>query len=113
MCASPAIVHTVHKEGRERRLQLDGATLRQMRKRRGFNQETLSRKLHMSRSNISRIESDKLEIRGKDLLRWVQETNSQDMLIALVYKVDMAVVTDIISSLSQLAGTIFFLGGLL
>ncbi|MEN2466717.1 helix-turn-helix transcriptional regulator [Ornithinibacillus sp. JPR2-1] len=87
-------------------MQLDGQTLRQMRKRRGMSQDALSRRLHMSRSNISKLESGKLEIRGKDLLRWVQETNAQDMLIAIACQVDLSAVTDMVSQLSLLAGTI-------
>ncbi|MEN2467995.1 helix-turn-helix transcriptional regulator [Ornithinibacillus sp. JPR2-1] len=87
-------------------MQLDGQTLRQMRKRRGMSQDALSRRLHMSRSNISKLESGKLEIRGKDLLRWVQETNSLDMLIAITAQVDLSAVADVISQLSLLAGTI-------
>lgn len=85
--------------------------LRKMRKRAGLSQEALAPRLHMSRSNISKLERGELEIRGKDLLKWVQETSSQDMLIALAYNVDLSMVSDMLGQLTQLVGTISFLIG--
>ncbi|MEN2465940.1 helix-turn-helix transcriptional regulator [Ornithinibacillus sp. JPR2-1] len=80
--------------------------LRQMRRRAKLSQEALSEKLNMSRSNISKLESGKLEIRGKDFLRWVQETNSQDMLIAMACNIDIASAAQILVDFLPAAGTI-------
>ena|SRR5690606_26051879 len=83
-----------------------GIVLRKMRKRGGFSQEKMSEKMFMSRSNISKLEAGKLEIRGKDLIRWAQETNSQDMLIAIVCNIDIASAAQMIVDVLPTAGTI-------
>ncbi|MEN2765651.1 helix-turn-helix domain-containing protein [Ornithinibacillus xuwenensis] len=82
------------------------AVLKKMRRRSGLSQEALAPRLHMSRSNISKLERGKLDIRGNDLLRWAQETSSQDILISIACNIDLATATDMISQLTQLAGTI-------
>ncbi|CDQ41474.1 hypothetical protein M948_20745 [Virgibacillus sp. CM-4] len=89
-----------------------GTTLRRMRRNAGYSQEFFSEKMHMSRSNISKLESNKLDIRGRDLIRWAQETNSQDILIALVCNVDVASAGQMIADTLQSVGTIL-LGGLI
>ncbi|GAA0415366.1 hypothetical protein GCM10008934_02890 [Virgibacillus salarius] len=89
-----------------------GTTLRRMRRNAGFSQEKFAERMHMSRSNISKLEGNKLEIRGKDLIRWVQETSSQDILIALLCNIDIASATQIVTESLKLVGTIL-LGGLI
>ncbi|WP_255247372.1 helix-turn-helix domain-containing protein [Paucisalibacillus globulus] len=83
-----------------------GAVLKRMRRRSGLSQEALAEKIHMSRSNISKLESGKLDVRGKDLIRWAQETSSQDILVALVCNVDIATATDMFMQVTRIAGTI-------
>ncbi|SET76682.1 Helix-turn-helix domain-containing protein [Oceanobacillus limi] len=95
------------------KIELNGQTLRKMRKRRGMSQDILADRLHMSRGNISKLEHDKLEIRGKDLMRWVQETNSLDMLVAMGAQIDLASATQMIVDFVPTAGFIFILGGLI
>lgn len=89
-----------------------GARFRKMRKRAGLSQEDLSGVMHMSRSNVSRLESNKLKISFDDAIKWAQATNSQDMLIALVCNIDIASATQIVTESLKLVGTIL-LGGLI
>lgn len=89
-----------------------GARFRKMRKRAGLSQEDLSEAMHMSRSNVSRLESNKLKISFDDAIKWAQATNSQDMLIALVCNIDIASAAQMIADTFQTAGTIL-LGGLI
>lgn len=89
-----------------------GPILRMMRKRAGLSQEELAEMIHISRSNISRLESDIYELKASDLFRWANATNAQDVLIALTLSIDMGVaqqILDMISTMS-LVGTI--LGGI-
>ncbi len=90
-----------------------GAVLKRMRKQAGMSQECIAERLHISRSNVSRLEGNKLELKAADLIKWAKETNSQDVLVALVLNVDVAGVTHMLSSLLQTAGTIIKLGGIL
>ncbi|MGX9931991.1 helix-turn-helix transcriptional regulator [Virgibacillus salarius] len=89
-----------------------GARFRKMRKRAGLSQEDLSGVMHMSRSNVSRLESNKLKISFDDAIKWAQATNSQDMLIALVCNIDIASATQIVTESLKLVGAIL-LGGLI
>ncbi|MFB4471736.1 helix-turn-helix domain-containing protein [Oceanobacillus caeni] len=93
-------------------MELDGKMLKKMRLRKGWSQDELGDRLHMSYSNISRIENDKLSIRGKDLINWVRQTDSQDLLIALVMNIDVVSAAEMVLHLTGVA-TILFLGGIL
>lgn len=88
-----------------------GATLRKMRKGRGFSQEKLSEKLHISRSNISKLERNQLELKATDLVNWCKVTNHPEMLMAFVYGTDAAV--SVQGAMQLITGTITFLGGIL
>lgn len=86
-----------------------GAVLRKMRKGAGLSQEELAEKLHISRSNVSRLESNKLTLTFEDAVRWAQSTNAQDMLIALILNVDVSTVSHFLSQITQVAT--IYLGG--
>ena len=88
-----------------------GGVLRRMRKGAGLSQETMSEKLHMSRSNVSKLESDKLELKAADLINWCKITNNPDVLMALYAGAE---VVNNLQPLTQLiTGTITFLGGII
>lgn len=87
-----------------------GAVLRKMRKEAGLSQEEMAEKLHVSRSNISRLETDKLELKAVDLLRWCKITNNPDVLMALYAAVDIATNLEPLTQL--ITGTITLLGGI-
>ncbi|WP_106494932.1 helix-turn-helix domain-containing protein [Lentibacillus sp. Marseille-P4043] len=90
-----------------------GPVLRRMRRVADISQEEMAEKLHISRSNISRLENDKLDLKAADLIKWCNITNNPDVMMAFIYGTD--VVTSLISTgASQLiTGAILFLGGLL
>ena len=89
-----------------------GKILREMRKRAGMSQEDVALELHMSISNVSRLETDIYDIRAADLVRWANITNSQEMLVAIICGVDsLPMMQQIMESISNVVGTIM-LGGL-
>ena len=88
-----------------------GAVLRKMRKEAGYSQELLAEKLHMSRSNVSRLERDEIGLKANDLVRWCRVTNNPDIMIGFIYGVD--VLNSIQPTMQLITGTIIFLGGLL
>lgn len=74
-----------------------------------MSQEEISHELYMSISNISRLESGKYEVKLADAWKWANVTGSQDLFIAVLFSVDVAIVQQIID-----AGTaIGFIGGIL
>lgn len=80
-----------------------GADLRKMRKRAGMSQEELAHELHMSISNISRLETDKYELKVADLLRWAYATNAVDMMLAMLLSVDLTLAQQMIEMISKVA----------
>lgn len=84
-----------------------GATLRKMRKGADMSQEDMAEKLHISRSNISRLETNSLELKAVDLINWANITGTQDMLIAMILSVDTTLVQSVLDSIMTL-GTILF-----
>jgi len=77
-----------------------------MRKDAGMSQEDIAHELHMSISNISRLESDKYQLKAVDLIRWADATNATDSLIALIIGVDVAVVQQILETLPNIMTSI-------
>lgn len=88
-----------------------GAVLRKMRKSAGMSQEDIALDLHMSISNVSRLETGKYELKAVDLLSWASVTGAQDVLAALVLSVDIAVVQQILEASTTLIG--FISGGII
>lgn len=94
---------------------LFGSKLRNMRKGAGMSQEDIALELHMSISNVSRLETDKYELKAADLLRWGSATNNQEVIAAMILGIDVGVLQqamDLISTTSKLVGMIL-LGGIL
>jgi len=89
-----------------------GSQLRKMRKRAGMSQEDIALDLHMSISNVSRLESNKYQLKAVDLVRWAEATNAMDMLVALLVGVDVSIVQQILESLPKIATIILWIGGL-
>lgn len=87
-----------------------GSDLRTMRKRAGMSQEDVALELHMSISNISRLETNKYELKAADLTRWAHATNSMDLLVALLSGIDIVIVQQILEASTTFIGT-FLLGG--
>ena len=88
-----------------------GPILRQMRKKAGMSQEDIALELHMSISNISRLETGKYELKAVDLLKWANITNSQELLAAMVLGIDVGVLQQALEIVSTLA--VGFIGGII
>ena len=86
-----------------------GPLLREMRKNAGMSQEEVAHELYMSISNISRIESGKYHVKLSDAVRWANVTGAQDVFVATLLGVDIAVVQQIVDA-GSILGTI--LGGI-
>ena len=86
-----------------------GPLLREMRKNAGMSQEEVAHELYMSISNVSRLESGKYEIKLADALRWANVTGAQDVFVASLLGVDVAIVQQVIDA-GMTIGTI--LGGI-
>lgn len=72
--------------------------LKDMRKSAGMSQEDIALELHMSISNISRLETGKYEAKIADAWRWANTTGSLDVFIATLCSVDITIVQQIIES---------------
>ena len=90
-----------------------GSTLRKMRKEAKFSQEELAEHLYISRSNISRLETDNLELKAADLVGWANATQNQDLVAAMILGIDVGLLQQALELISTttLVGTIF-LGGI-
>lgn len=88
-----------------------GAVLRKMRKGAGLSQESMANALHMSISNISRLETDIYELKAADLIKWCKVTNNPDVLMALY--AGAGVVNQLQPITQLITGTITFLGGII
>ena len=69
-----------------------GSVLRTFRKSSNISQEELAHALHMSQSNVSKIENDVKEPLFSVVMQWVQYTGTQDAMAAIVCGVDVAIV---------------------
>lgn len=90
-----------------------GKTLRKMRLTKGWTQQQLADAMHISRPCISKMENDEMTVEWDRATLWGQLTNCQDMLVALIYNVDVSAVqqfTDMIVN-TPLVGTIIKWGG--
>ncbi|MFD2209418.1 helix-turn-helix domain-containing protein [Virgibacillus halophilus] len=88
-----------------------GSILRKTRKKAGMSQEDMALELHMSISNVSRLESNKYELKAADLIRWCNITNAQEVLIALLCGMDgITIMQQLMDTATTLVGTI--IGGL-
>lgn len=92
-----------------------GSDLRRMRKRAGMSQEDIALELNMSISNISRLETDKYELKAVDLARWASVTNANDILVAMMIGADLTLVQQMLEMLSGTVATTLtiILGGFL
>lgn len=76
-----------------------------------MSQEDMALELHMSISNVSRLESDKYELKASDLIRWCNATQAQEVLVAFACGVDGLSIMHNILDVATTVGTI--LGGII
>jgi len=89
-----------------------GKKLREMRKRAGLSQEDIALELHMSISNISRIETGKYHVKASDAWKWMNITGSQEIVAAMALGIDITVLQQALELATKLVATIF-VGGIL
>lgn len=81
-----------------------GSVLKRVRLKAGLSQEELAEKLYLSRSSVSRLENDRLELKAADLIRWFQVTQAPEVAAALICGVDIAALMQLISSMTTFVG---------
>ena len=89
-----------------------GSVLRKARKKAGLSQEDMALELHMSISNVSRLETNKYELKAADLVRWCNITNAPELLIALAVGADGIGKVQQIIELITSSGLLGFVGRL-
>ncbi|GIN86784.1 hypothetical protein J6TS2_31700 [Heyndrickxia sporothermodurans] len=47
-----------------------------------MSQEEIAEKLHISRSNISKLENNKITLDVQTLVQWIEVTNAKEVMIA-------------------------------
>lgn len=88
-----------------------GEILRKARKSKGYTQEEMAGRMHMSRENISKLELNRVELKAADFIRWFQVTNMPEISAAMLCGIDPSVLIDLINHLpviSQLIGGFVF-----
>ncbi|MCT1577979.1 helix-turn-helix domain-containing protein [Oceanobacillus kimchii] len=91
-----------------------GKQLKKMRKRKGWSQEKMSAVMHISRSNISRMESGKLAVKYREFVKWAKSTQSQDLAMSLFFNIDLSIAADMVSNIQSVGTSILIIiGGLI
>lgn len=77
-----------------------GAILKACRVRAGLSQEQIAAKLYISRSNISKLETDQLKLDVPTLIQWANVTNAKEVVVAFLMGVDgVTIMTSILTML--------------
>jgi len=83
-----------------------GEIIKQCRKKMKWSQEELAFNANISQSTVSRLEKNKITCDVNTLMSIAQKTNAQDVLMAMMFNIDMGLV----SQMLQLVPT--FIGGM-
>jgi len=87
-----------------------GAILKACRTRAGYSQEELAAKLYINQSDVSKYENDTMEPHLNTFMMWMNQTQSQEVLIAFLCGVDgLSIMQQLMDSGVTLIGMI--LGG--
>ncbi|CAH8719511.1 helix-turn-helix domain-containing protein [Paenibacillus melissococcoides] len=65
-----------------------GVIIKALRTRKGWSQEELAEKVHMSRSAISKLENDQQTLDVPTLMRMIQATNAPEVAVSILYGMD-------------------------
>lgn len=90
-----------------------GSVLRMMRKSAGMTQEDMAEEMHISRSTVAKLETDRVELKAVDLINWCRITNNPDVLMALYAGTDVATAIMSSGAATLITGTISFLLGVI
>lgn len=83
-----------------------GEIVKQCRKKMRWSQDELAFEANLSQSTVSRLEKNKIACDVSTLMRIAEKTNAQDVVMAMLFNIDMSLVTQML----QLVPT--FIGGL-
>lgn len=78
-----------------------GAILRACRERIGLSQEEMAEKLFVSRSAVSKIETDKQEVTLRQVAHWLEATNAREVMVSFLCGMDGL---SIMQSILQISG---------
>lgn len=76
-----------------------GTVLQKVRVEAGLSQEEMADKMFISRSTVSRLENDRLKLTVQDAISWGRVTNTTDIMAAMLCGVDLAALTQLITTL--------------
>lgn len=66
------------------------AALIKMRKEAKLKQTCMAKLMGMTRSNIAKLETGRIQTKAEDLLKWCKITNNPEMLMVLYAAIDIA-----------------------
>jgi transcriptional regulator with XRE-family HTH domain len=90
-----------------------GSLLKKMRVVADISQEEMAEKLHMSRSNVSRLENNRMDLKAVDLIKWCRVTDNPDVLMALYAGIDVTATLVASGATTLITGFISLIGGIL
>ena len=76
-----------------------GALLKKARLNSGLSQEEMAEKIFLSNSTVSRLESDKIELKARELVRWFQVTQAPELLAIMFCGIDVSTVAQTLTTL--------------
>lgn len=86
--------------------------LKKMRKSRGISQEKMAELMNMSRSNVAKLETGRIELKAVDLLSWCKITDNPDMMMILYASIDVATTIAASGAMTLMTGILNLLGGI-
>lgn len=84
-----------------------GEIVKQCRKKMRWSQDELAFEANLSQSTISRLEKNKITCDVNTLMRIAEKTNAQDIVMAMLFNLDMSVVSQMLQLLPTFIGGMF------
>lgn len=84
-----------------------GEIVKQCRKKMKWSQEELAFNTNLSQSTVSRLEKNKISCDVNTLMQIANKTNAQDVLMAMMFNIDMGLVTQMLQLLPTFIGGLF------
>lgn len=81
-----------------------GEIVKQCRKKMRWSQEELAFNTNLSQSTVSRLEKNKITCDVNTLMQIANKTNAQDVLMAMMFNIDMGVVTQMLQLVPAFIG---------
>ncbi|MFY0521393.1 helix-turn-helix domain-containing protein [Lysinibacillus sp. UGB7] len=84
-----------------------GEIVKQCRKKMKWSQEELAFNTNLSQSTVSRLEKNKITCDVNTLMQIANKTNAQDILMAMMFNIDMGLVTQVLQLVPTFIGGMF------